>query len=230
MRRRRELGRHDGGGPACARRAGGPGSGSPLGAGEAGIGRVDCVGQAGVEPQPAVAFSELLPACECAQNGDRAWPALLDRLQWIGARGRRACRVEGVEAGRRADDRERVTPEPGRHRLGHTEHRGGGECRICRVAAALERAQPGARRQRLARRDHGLVGGRRRPPVREPKARHYWTRAMGTGSQVPCSTCRRRHSSATSRCVANQTSGNDRMYSISSSSIAIRGCRPMQNG
>ena len=33
----------------------------------------------------------------------------------------------------------------------------------------------------------------------------------GAGSQVPCSTWRRRHSSATSRCVPNQTSGKPLM-------------------
>ena len=42
--------------------------------------------------------------------------------------------------------------------------------------------------------------------------------------------CILRHSSATSRWVANQTSGKLAIYVSNSSSIAIRGCLPIQNG
>ncbi len=67
------------------------------------------------------------------------------------------------------DDREAVAADPGRHRLGHAEHRRGRERGVGRVPAALEHAQPGAGGERLARRDHPVERDRRLATVCVPE-------------------------------------------------------------
>jgi hypothetical protein len=111
--RRRELRRDDRRRPACARRARRPGGGGAVGDGEAAFGRVDRVGEAAVEAEPAVADGQLVPAADCAGDGDRPGAALLDRFEGISARRCRPGGIQPLATGRRAHDRERVPAEPG---------------------------------------------------------------------------------------------------------------------
>ena len=83
---------------------------------------------------------------------------------------RRPGGVEPLELAVPPDLREAVAADSGRHRLGDAQDGGGGERRVGGVAAALERAQAGAGRERLARRDHPLRRDRGRAPEREPVA------------------------------------------------------------
>ena len=109
------------------------------------------------------------PSRDGAGHGDRARPALLDRLERDRVRRRGPGRVEPVRCAVSPDDREAVAADPGRHRLGHAEHRRGGERCVGRVPAALEHAQPGAGGERLARRDHPVERDRRLATVCVPE-------------------------------------------------------------
>ena len=102
--------------------------------------------------QPATAPGTVTERGPVCSTGSSARPAPAPARP---RRGRRAAVAP--------DDREAVAADARRHRLGHAEHRGGRERGVGGVAAALERAQPGSRRERLARRHHRLAataGGR----------------------------------------------------------------------
>ena len=100
--------------------------------------------------------SQLIPAAHGPGHRDRAWPVGRDRQRGRRVTRRRAGRVEAVRLGPVPDDREQVAAHPGRHRLGDAQHRRGRDRRVDRIAARIERAEPGEGGERLARRHHGL--------------------------------------------------------------------------
>ena len=87
----------------------------------------------------------------------------------VGGGGRAAA---GVQAGQLAvapDEREAVAADAGRHRLDDAQHGRGGERRVDRVAAALERPQARLRRERLAGGDHPARGDGARAGGKRPR-------------------------------------------------------------
>ena len=92
----------------------------------------------------------------------RRAPCAAKTLDRRGVRGP-AAGVEAVELLRLRvpDDGEQVAADAARHRLDDAEHGVGGDGGVDRVAALLEDADRGGRRQRLARRGHAVPGQRR---------------------------------------------------------------------
>ena len=146
---------------------------------EAALGGVDRVGEARVEAEPAEPLGERRPAGDRAGNGDRARARARRPARAVGRR-RAPARPRPARRPRRRARRSRtVAADAGRHRLGHAEHRGGGERRVGRVAAALERPQPGPDR---------ASAGSSRPSLRA-RPRADATARSGTSSQTSSCAC-----------------------------------------
>ena len=131
----------------------------------AALGGVDRVGEARVEPEPAVAARRARPSRATAPGTVTERGPLLARPAPTGSApaGAGPAASSPTSVAVAPDQREAVAADAGRHRLGDAEHGGRGQRRVGRVAAALERPQPGRRGERLARRDHRLGRDGRRP-------------------------------------------------------------------
>ena len=165
--------------------------------GEAALRGVDRIGQAGVEPEPAVALRERRPARDRARHRDRARPAPAQPATT-------ASRLAG--AGPAASS---PCARPSRHTIAKQSpptpvdigsvthvHRRGGDRGVGRVAAALERPQARARGERLAGRDHGFPRDGRRSPERRSHGASVIARDRGVAEPVSghrVGTCPRRN-------------------------------------
>ena len=154
--------------PGCRRgpgRADGPRPliGNPRRADDAVAGGLGCPSDGAVEAEAAEAGCQIRPEPDGAGHGHRPWAGVLERLA-AEVGGRPAGAVDAVEHALVPDEREGVTADPVVGRLGDGQHRGRCERRVDRVAPALERAQAGTGRERMARRDHRLAADRGHPP------------------------------------------------------------------
>ena len=127
-------------------------------AGSRGGGR-DCA----VEAEAAEVRGQIRPEPDGTGDGHRARADVLGGPATEVGR-RPAGAVEAVQRALVPDEREGVTADAVVGRLRDRQHRSGGERRVDRVPAALERAQAGARRERMARRHHRLGADRRHSP------------------------------------------------------------------
>ena len=116
-----------------------------------------------VEAEATEALGEVGPQPYGAGHRHRLRAVVLERPAAEVGRGA-AGAVDAVQRALVPDEREGVAADPVVGRLRDRQHGGGRERRVDRVAAALERAQAGAGRERMARRDHRLGADRGHPP------------------------------------------------------------------
>ena len=136
--------------------------------GESALCRRDRVLERGVEAEAAEALGERGPTGNGSGNRDGARAGLLDRALRVSAERGRPGSVEPVELLTVPDLCEEIAADARRHRLGDAQDRRRSEGCVHGVAAALERPQAGAGRERLTGRHHRLGGDRRRPEGRRP--------------------------------------------------------------
>ena len=122
-----------------------------------------CRSDGAVEAEAAEVRGQVCPEPDGTGHGHRPRTDILERPPAEVGR-RPAGAVEPVQRALVPHERERVAADAVVGRLGNGQHRSSRESSVNRVPPVLERAQAGAGRERMTRRDHGLGADRGHAP------------------------------------------------------------------